>query len=160
MSGPAWLTDEEQRMWRKLVAMTTLLPAALDARLQREAGLTHFSYWVLAMLSEARDRSLRMSELAARCNSSLSRLSHVVGKLEARGWVRRQRPADDARGNLAVLTDEGFAKVVATAPGHVEQVRALVFDRLTLEQVHQIDEICAALLTELDPGGRVAALPD
>ena len=147
-------------MWRKLVATTTLLPAALDARLQREAGLTHFSFWVLAMLSEARDRCLRMSELAARCNSSLSRLSHVVGKLEDRGWVRRQRPAEDARGNLAVLTDEGFAKVVATAPGHLAQVRELVFDHLTPEQVRQLDGICASLLNELDPAGRVAALPD
>ncbi len=160
MSGPAWLTDEQQRMWRKLVAVTTLLPAALDARLQREAGMTHFSYWVLAMLSEARGQSLRMSELAARCNSSLSRLSHVVGKLEDRGWVRRQRPAEDARGNLAVLTDEGFAKVVVTAPGHVAQARALVFDKLTPEQVRQLDGICSALLSELDPSGRVAALPD
>ena len=122
--------------------------------------MTHFSFWVLAMLSEARDRSLRMSELAARCNSSLSRLSHVVGKLEDRGWVRRQRPVEDARGNLAVLTDEGFAKVVATAPDHVAQVQALVFAKLTPEQVRQLDEICAALLSELDPSGRVAAMPD
>jgi DNA-binding MarR family transcriptional regulator len=127
-----------------------LLPAALESQLQRDADVTHFGYWVLAMLSEAPDRSLRMSELASMSNGSQSRLSHLVARLEDRGWVRRQRVGEDGRGFLAVLTDAGLAKVVATAPGHVEEVRALVFDVLTPEQVRHLDDICDTLMTRLN----------
>lgn len=154
MSEPRWLSDEQQQAWRKLAGVTTLLPAALDAQLQREAGVTHFAYWVMAMLSETPGRALRMSELAAASRASLSRLSHLVARLEERGWVRREASADDARATVAVLTDAGYDKVVATAPGHVDTVRALVFDALTDGQVRQLDELCAALLAQLDPGGR------
>src|SRR6185369_15833500 len=93
-----WLSDEEQRAWRRLAAVTMLLPAALESQLQRDAGLTHFGYWVLAMLSEAPGRTLRMSELAALAHGSQSRLSHLVAKLEERGWVRREKVGDDGRG--------------------------------------------------------------
>ena len=102
-----WLDDEEQDAWRQLAAVITRLPAALDTQLQRDADLTHFGYWVLAMLSEEPTGPLRMSELAARANSSLSRLSHGVGRLEKQGWVRRERSPDDGRGSVAVLTDAG-----------------------------------------------------
>ncbi len=129
-----------------------LLPAALESQLQRDSDLTHFGYWVLAMLSEAPDQSLRMSELASMSNGSQSRLSHLVARLEDRGWVRRQRVGEDGRGFLAVLTEAGRAKVVATAPGHVEEVRSLVFDVLTPDQVRQLDEICDALVTRLTNG--------
>jgi DNA-binding MarR family transcriptional regulator len=148
-----WLTDEEQRAWRRLGAVTMLLPAALESQLQRDAGITHFGYWVLAMLSESPGRSRRMSELAALAHGSQSRLSHLVSKLEERGWVRRERVDDDGRGYVAVLTDEGYDMVVATAPSHVAEVRRLVFDVLTPEQVMALDEICAAMvdrLTECD----------
>jgi DNA-binding MarR family transcriptional regulator len=151
MSEPRWLSDAEQQAWRKLAAMTILLPSALEAQLQRDADLTHFGYWVLAMLSEAPGRALRMSELAARSNASLSRLSHVVGRLEERGWVRRERTPDDRRGSLAVLTGPGWDKVVASAPGHVERVRELVFDALTPEQVAQLCDIAGNVLERLDP---------
>ena len=154
---PRWLSDEEQRAWRKLVAVITLLPAAADAQLQRDAGLTHFDYWVLAMLSETPGRALRMSELAAHSNSSLSRLSHVVAKLEGRGWVQRERSTEDARGNLAVLTAAGYDKVVDTAPGHVNLVRSKIFDALDGEHVRQLDEICTIVLERLDPDRRLAA---
>jgi DNA-binding MarR family transcriptional regulator len=151
MAGTRWLTDDEQRAWRRLAAVTMLLPAALESQLQRDADLTHFGYWVLAMLSEAPDRRIRMSELAARCNGSQSRLSHLVSRLEERGWVRRERVDGDGRGWVAVLTDAGYAKVVRTAPGHVEEVRSLVFDALTPEQVTQLEEINTAILTRLSP---------
>ena len=128
-----------------------LLPAALESQLQRDADVTHFGYWVLGMLSEAPDRSLWMSELASMSNGSQSRLSHLVARLEDRGWVRRQRVGEDGRGFLAVLTDAGLAKVVATAPGHVEEGRALVFDVLTPEQVRHLDDICDTLMTRLNP---------
>jgi DNA-binding MarR family transcriptional regulator len=145
------LTDEEQRAWRRFGAVVTLLPAALESQLQRDAGLTHFGYWVLAMLSEAPTRSLRMSELALLANGSQSRLSHLVTRLEEHGWVRRERVGDDGRGFIAVLTDAGYDKVVASAPGHVEEVRRLVFDLLTPEQVTALDDICSAILGQIGP---------
>jgi DNA-binding MarR family transcriptional regulator len=152
-AGSGWLDPDEQRAWRGFLAMTALLPGALDQQLQRDADMGHSSYIVLAMLSEAPDRSLRMSELAARANSSPSRLSHTVSRLEHRGWVRRDRSPDDGRGNVARLTDEGWDVVVATAPGHVAAVRRFVFDALSTEQVCQLEGITTAVLKTLDPDG-------
>jgi DNA-binding MarR family transcriptional regulator len=155
MNEPRWLSDEQQRAWRKFTAVFTMLPAALDAQLQRDAEITHFGYWVLAVLSESPDHALRMSDLAARSNASLSRVSHVVARLEERGWVRRQPSEDDRRSNLAELTESGLDKIVATAPGHVETVRSLVFEALTGEQVQQLGDICRTILQRLDPTGRL-----
>jgi DNA-binding MarR family transcriptional regulator len=153
MTEPRWLDDDQQRAWRRLATVMTLLPAALDAQLQKDASLTHFAYFVLAMLSEAPGRALRMSELAARSSSSPSRLSHTVARLETRGWVRRQRASEDGRGQVAELTDDGFTVLVATAPGHVTAVREFVVDALDKEQLAQLNEICIALLSRLDPDG-------
>jgi DNA-binding MarR family transcriptional regulator len=146
-----WLTPEQQRAWRRFAAVVMQLPGTLDTQLQQDGHITHFGYWVMAMLSEAPNRSLRMSELAALANGSQSRLSHLVGRLEERGWVRRERTPEDGRGYLAVLTEEGYQKVVETAPGHVEKVRSVIFDGLTPEQVAQLDEISAIILARLDP---------
>lgn len=154
-----WLSDDEQRAWRRLAAVAMMLPAALEAQLQRDAGLTHFGYWVMAMLSEAPGRARRMSELAALANGSQSRLSHLVSKLEQRGWVRRERACGDGRGQVAVLTDAGYDLVVATAPGHVAEVRRLVFDALSPQQVQALDEICAAIVARLAPEPPPAAEP-
>lgn len=151
MDQERWLTDEEQRAWRSLVGLIMLLPAALDTQLQRDARLTHFAYTVMAMLSESPTRSARMSELAALANGSQSRLSHLVARLEERGWVRRERTPDDGRGYVAVLTDAGYEKVVASAPGHVAEVRKLVFDALTPEQVARMEELARAILAKVDP---------
>jgi len=152
VNEPQWLDDTEQRAWRRFAAVFTQLPAALDTQLQHDAGLTHFAYFALVLLSEAPDRSLRMSELAARSSSSPSRLSHTVSRLENRGYVRRSRATDDGRGQVAQLTDEGLAALVQMAPGHVAAVRRHVFDLLSAEQVEQLDGICAALLGTLEPG--------
>jgi DNA-binding MarR family transcriptional regulator len=141
-----WLSDEQQAAWRPVVALLLRLPAALDAELQRDAGINHFDYLVLSGLSEAPDRTLRMSELAAMANSSLSRLSHVVHRLEARGWVRRESCPGDGRFINAVLTEEGWQKVVATAPGHVTAVRDLLVDTLTKEEFAQFGMIAAKVL--------------
>jgi DNA-binding MarR family transcriptional regulator len=149
-SAPRWLNDDEQRAWRQLAALTQRLNAALDAQLQHDAELTHFSYFVLAMLSEAPNRALRMSQLAAASSSSPSRLSHTVRRLEERGWVARCRSSDDGRGQIARLTDEGWAKIVEAAPGHVEQVRKLVFDGLTTQQVGQLEAIAGAIMERVD----------
>jgi DNA-binding MarR family transcriptional regulator len=150
-----WLDEDEQRTWRSFLSTSELLYAALDRQLQRDAGITHASYIVLAMLSEAPDRSLRMSDLAVRANSSPSRLSHAVARLEARGWVRREPAPKDGRGTVAVLTDAGWQMLADTAPGHVTAVREHLFDQLTQEQVRALGDICSTVLDGLDPN-RVA----
>ena len=141
-----WLTDEQQAAWRPVVALLLRLPAALDAQLQRDAGITHFDYLVLSGLSEAQDRTLRMSELAAMASGSLSRLSHVVSRLEAKGWVRREACPGDGRFINAVLTDEGWEKVKETAPGHVAAVRELLVSTLSDEELVQLGAISAKVL--------------
>src|SRR5690348_11734002 len=114
-----WLSAEEQRAWRAYLEATMLLFDALDRELQRDARMPHAYYEILVRLSEAEGRTLRMSELADRTRSSRSRLSHAVARLEERGWVVRRECADDRRGQLAQLTDEGFAVLAEAAPGHV-----------------------------------------
>jgi DNA-binding MarR family transcriptional regulator len=143
---PRWLSDEQQDAWRRFVEVLVKVPAALEAQLQRDAGLTHMGYMVLATLSERADRSLPMSRLARKASASLSRLSHVVARLEAQGWVRRERDPRDGRVQIAVLTDEGLAKVIDSAPGHAEAVQQLVFDRLTPAQARQLSKLCESLL--------------
>jgi DNA-binding MarR family transcriptional regulator len=141
-----WLSDEQQAAWRPFVALLLRVPAMLDAQLQRDAGLNHFDYLVLSGLSEAPGRTLRMSELAARASSSLSRLSHVVSRLETKGWVRREPCPGDGRFINAVLTDAGWQKVLDIAPGHVAAVRELLVDILTDEQFTALGEISAQVL--------------
>jgi len=146
MDAPRWLTDEEQQAWRRFVEVLVKVPAGLEAQLQRDAALTHMGYLVLSVLSERDDRRLPMSRLAKRASASLSRLSHVVARLEAQGWLRRERDPADGRVQIAVLTDAGFRKVVESAPGHAEAVQQLVFDRLSPAQVRQLAKLCDALL--------------
>jgi len=148
-----WLSADEQRAWLAYLAASELLMASLDAQLQRDAGMPHAYYAILAQLSSAPDRTRRMSELASVVNASPSRLSHAVGRLEERGWVERRQCVEDRRGTLACLTDEGFAVLERAAPGHVAAVRAALFDVLAPEQVQQLEEICEAVLARLDPAG-------
>jgi DNA-binding MarR family transcriptional regulator len=145
-----WLDEAEQHAWRQLAAVILKLPSELEAHLQRDAGMSHFEYWVIALLSEAPDRTLRMSQLASQANASLSRLSHVVSRLEERGWVMRRPCPDDARATLAVLTDVGWRQVVAAAPGHVTTVRQLVFDGLGPDEVSDLARLCTTILARID----------
>ncbi len=140
-----WLSDEEQCTWRSFLAAISLLVDELDRELQRDARMPHTYYEILVALSEAPCRTLRMSQLADRCHSSRSRLSHAVSRLEEAGWVRREACPTDKRGALAVLTDKGFAALEAAAPGHVDAVRRHLFDVLTPEQVKQLGEISRAI---------------
>jgi DNA-binding MarR family transcriptional regulator len=156
---PRWLDDDERAAWLRLVAVAELLPAALDAQLRRDAGLTHFEYFVLAMLSEAPERTLRMTSLAQRTNATLPRLSHVVRRLEERGLVERFPCPEDGRATNARLTDQGWATVVGAAPGHVEAVRRLVLDPLSPTQVAQLRGIGDAMLSVLDPHGYMTRQP-
>jgi DNA-binding MarR family transcriptional regulator len=146
-----WLDEEQQRIWRTWLSVAELLPRVLDAQLQRDAGLSHAAYVVLAMLSEAPGRSRRMSDLARRANQSQSRLSHTVARLEERGWVRREPSPEDGRGNVAVLTDAGWEVVRSVAPGHAEAVRSALFDPLTDEQTRGLGNALQAVLDRLDP---------
>ena len=140
-----WLSAEEQKVWRAFLTAMRLLIDELDRELQHDADMPHTYYEILVALSEAPGRTLRMNQLADVCQSSRSRLSHAVARLEQAGWVRRQACATDKRGALAVMTDKGFAAIEAAAPGHVETVRRSVFDVLTPEQVRQLGEISAAI---------------
>src|SRR3954465_3806138 len=144
------LDAEEQKAWRAWLFSSLLLQDRLDRELTRETGLSHAYYEILVQLSEAPGRMLRMSQLADRSLSSRSRLSHAVSRLEERGWVRRQVCPDDGRGQLAVLTDEGFAALEAAAPIHVESVRVHLFDQLTPQQVENMRDIGETLLRHLD----------
>jgi len=150
---PRWLDQDERHAWIALIGMLTRLPGALDAQLQREAGISHFEYQVMVCLSESPDRTLRMSVLATLVQGSLPRLSQVVTRLEKRGWVCRVPDPDDGRYTLAILTDEGLAKVMQTAPGHAGEVRRLVFDPLTKPQVRQLQQISRRIVGAIDPGG-------
>jgi DNA-binding MarR family transcriptional regulator len=150
---PRWLDPDEQQTWLSLVSVLIRLPGALDAQLQRDAGISHFEYQVLAGLSMAPERTLRMSVLAEFAEGSLSRLSQVVARLEKRGWVRRTPDPADGRYTLAILTDTGWDKVVATAPGHVGAVREYVFDALTKAQQRQLRDIGRRIMRAVDPTG-------
>ena len=146
-----WLDPEEQKVWRAWLYSSSLLHDLLDRELTHQTGISHAYYEILVALSEAPQRSMRMSELADRCLSSRSRLSHAVSRLEERGWVRRQVCESDGRGQLAILTDEGFAALEAAAPVHVEGVRTHLFDQLTPQQVQNLRDIGETLLRHLDP---------
>ncbi|WP_104432572.1 MarR family winged helix-turn-helix transcriptional regulator [Kineococcus xinjiangensis] len=156
---PRWLDLEEQQTWRAFLSATQLLMDRLDRQLQHEAGIVHTYYEMLVRLSEAPDRSLRMSDLAASSLSSRSRVSHAVARLEERGWVRRESCPTDGRGLIAVLTEEGFAALESAAPGHVEAVRGNLFDQLDVEQVAHLREISERLLEHLTATGAVSPVP-
>jgi DNA-binding MarR family transcriptional regulator len=145
MDAPRWLDDEEQQAWRAFLSAGRLLMNRLDRELLASAGMPVAYYEVLVGLSESPGRAMRMSELARRSESSPSRLSHAVARLEDLGWVRREACPTDRRGAVAVLTDEGFRVLEAAAPGHVEAIRSHLFDRLSHEQVAQLREIFEAV---------------
>jgi DNA-binding MarR family transcriptional regulator len=149
------LNHREWSAWLQLVGTFTLLPAALDSQLQREAGMSHFEFGVMAALSRQPDRSLQLKDLAVVANGSLSRLSHVISRLERRGWVRRTR-GTKGRATHAELTDAGYRKLMDTGPIHFREVRRLVFDVLTPEEVKMLRQVTgrinAGLLGEINFG--------
>lgn len=135
-----------------LSAVLTSLPPAIDVQLKRDAGINYFEYTILSSLSQAPNRTIRMNELAHLAAGSPSRLSHAVSRLERHGWVtRRNVDSSEARCVVAVLTDAGWDAVVAAAPDHVREVRRLVFDVLTPEQIGQLTTIGRKLLMAAAP---------
>ncbi|MDE8670453.1 MarR family transcriptional regulator [Pseudarthrobacter sp. H3Y2-7] len=150
MTEPRWLNADERRAWLAILSINTLLPAALDSQLHTAGKVSLFDYNVMAMLSEAEGHFLPMSELAARTSSSLSRLSHVVSKLEKRGWLERRPHPRDARVTTAHLSDDGMATLVNLAPGHVEAVRTKFLDALTDRDVNDLARIGEKIVARLD----------
>jgi DNA-binding MarR family transcriptional regulator len=150
---PNWLSQEERRSWYALALLLNQLPAALDAQMQRDAGISQFEYMALSALSMAPERTMRMSLLGTYAGASLSRLSNVITRLENRGWVRRSSDPSNGRSTLATLTDEGYAVVSKAAPHHVAEVRRLVIDPLTKAQQHQLYVIAARMLRAINPNG-------
>jgi len=148
-----WLTEDELASWFPLAGVMLKLNPALDSQLQRDSDMTHFDYLCLAMLSEEDDWTSTMSALAGRTNASLSRLSHVITKLEKRGWVCRSRSEVSRRVTMVRMTDEGYAKLVAAAPGHVETVRSLVYEGLTPEDVAALDRLMSHILERIETSG-------
>jgi DNA-binding MarR family transcriptional regulator len=146
---PRWLDADERAAWLRLVMLLELMPGVLDTQLRRDADLSHFEYFVLAMLSEAPERTLRMTGLATMTNATLPRLSHVVSRLEDRGYVERKPCPQDRRATNAVLTARGWDKVVDAAPGHAGHVREQVVDALSREQLSELADICDAMLARI-----------
>ncbi len=151
---PRWLTPVERTTWLSITELVMTLPGALDTRLQQHAGITFYEYMVMAMLSEQDDRTLQLSELAELTSGSLSRLSHVLTRLERHGWVVRERSPHNARARIARLTPSGLAKVVATAPAHVNDVRELIFDALGEDDVPALAQILGPVIERVQPPGR------
>lgn len=151
MTEPQWLTSQERQAWLALVFTSGVVPAAMDSQLLRDGKLSLFSYNVMAMLSEAPNRMLPMSELAARTSSSLSRLSHVVRKLQERGWIERRPSPEDARVTTACLTEDGMTTIKALAPEHVRTVRDLVFDGLDEQDVVDLERVGKKIIGRIDP---------
>jgi DNA-binding MarR family transcriptional regulator len=149
-AAPRWLDETERDAWLNITRLLLLLPTALDRQLRDDAGLPHAYYMILAILSDQPGRAMRMAELARVTGTTPSRLSHAVASLEQRGWVERQACPTDKRGQIAQLTETGMASLAAAAPGHVAEVRRLIFDHLTPDDVVQLGTITGKLLTGLD----------
>jgi DNA-binding MarR family transcriptional regulator len=149
---PRWLTPDELETWIALNHLLARLPAALGAQLQCDADLSFVEYYVLAGLSDQPGRSMRMSGLASLANSELSRLSHLMTRLERRGFVRREPDPTDGRFTRAVLTEDGYAHLAAAAPGHAEKVRSLVFDVLDEDTQHRLRDAATTIVGHLAEG--------
>lgn len=150
-SRDVWLTQEQQDVWLNIWSLRVWLPARLDAQLKADSGLSHFEYFALAQISMAPERRLRMSELAELSDMTLSHLSRVVTRLEKSGWVKRVPDPGDGRATMAVLTESGWAKVEAAAPGHVAEVGRLIFDNLDDDELKGFGATLAKIVAALDP---------
>ncbi|MFD9006522.1 MarR family winged helix-turn-helix transcriptional regulator [Streptomyces sp. NPDC059582] len=147
---PRWLTPTELETWRQFGLMLHKLPTALEAHLQQDAGLRYVEYYVLAGLSGQPEHRMRMSDLAVLANSELSRLSHLISRLERRGLVRREPDPTNGRYTHAILTDAGHAHLVEAAPGHVARVRDLVLDVLEPAELDSLRTAAEKIIERID----------
>lgn len=156
MSDEIEVDASAREAWLGLIALTQLLPPLLDSEASRESASNHYEYFVLSRLAEEPSRRMRLSALATATNASMSRLSHVMTRLEARGLVARMPCEEDGRATNAVLTEAGERLVATAAPGHLEAVRDRLLAALTADQVAQLGEISTALLSAIDPARRAS----
>ncbi|MFC0557137.1 MarR family winged helix-turn-helix transcriptional regulator [Planotetraspora thailandica] len=150
MPETRWLDEEEQQTWRAYIWTNHLLWEALERQLQRDWGIPHAYYIMLVCLSESPERMMSMTQLASVTQFSASRLSHAMSRLEEKGWVRRVKHDEDRRTTMAQLTDAGFEALEKAAPGHVEEVRRLLFDRLSRTQMRQLHDVLVTVLSALE----------
>ena len=148
-----WLTAAEVDSWLSVVRLMTWLPWSIDQQLRRDSDLGMVEYQVLARLSDAPERTRRMSSLAVLTNASLSRLSHLFKRLEERGLVRREPDPTDGRFTNAILTEKGFQILAEAAPGHVAHVRSLVIDVLSSEQLRRLGLAADRIMSRIDTSG-------
>ncbi len=160
MAETRWLDDGEQNTWRAFLMAVNLLDGALDRQLRHDSGLPHAYYQILAMLSEAPGRELTMTRLARLLRSSPSRLSHAAARLEGDGMIHRHKRPEDRRTVIVEITPVGMKALEDAAPGHVHEVRRVLFDTLSSEQVGQLREISESMLSALDPQGEEPRYPD
>jgi DNA-binding MarR family transcriptional regulator len=145
-----WLTAAEVDSWLSLVRLMTWLPWSIDQQLRRDSGLAMVEYQVMARLSQSPERTMRMGSLADLANASLSRLSHLVKRLEGRGFVRREPDPADGRFTNAILTAKGLQALTDAAPGHVAHVRSLVIDVLSPEQLRRLGLAADRIMSHID----------
>ncbi len=151
MEEPNWLSADQIEDWKALMALTLSLPAALDGQLKRDSCVTSFEYHVLAALSDSPGHSLPMSVLATLASGSMSRVSHVVARLEQAGWVERQASQLNGCRTEAHLTEAGWQKLQQTAPGHVQEARRLVVDVLSPEELGALGAAARKIVQVADP---------
>ncbi|HYQ63664.1 MarR family winged helix-turn-helix transcriptional regulator [Actinophytocola sp.] len=149
VTEPRWLTSDQLAAWRGFMKLAQTLPAALDSQLQQDSKLSFIEYYVLAHLSDQPERRMRMSELAVVANTELSRLSHMIGRLEKRGFVCREPDPHSGRYTRAILTDAGFAYLADAAPGHVRRVLGLFVDALDPDELHTLQRISDKVLARI-----------
>jgi len=149
-----WLSEQEAETWMNVWSFHVWLPTRLEAQLKRDAGISHYDYFALTQLWRAPEHVLRMSELAAECDMTLSHLSRVITRLEKQEFVRRLPDPDDGRSTLAELTDAGLALFEQAAPGHVSEVRRLIFDNLEPEERQQFGDAMSKIVAAMGKGDR------
>ena len=151
---PRWLSSDELQTWSAIHMLLVTLPVALSSQLQSDSELSFLEYYILALLNDHPDHTMRMSTLAFLANSELSRLSHAMRRMEERGLVRRSPDPKDGRFTHAILTKKGRACVTKAAPGHVENVRHLIFDVLDEKEQHALRQALLKILSKLAPDWR------
>ena len=150
MTETRWLTEAEQRMWRRYRDVNQLLDLAVERQLQRDSSLSQSDYAVLVSLSESQGRGLRARELGAALGWDRSRVSHQVRRMEGRGLVAKGECAEDGRGTIVTLTPEGARAIEMVAPLHVEKVRELFIDILTEDEVTVLTDIYERIVARID----------
>lgn len=149
MTDTRWLREEEQRMWRRYRDVNQLLDLAVERQLQRDASMSQSDYSVLVSLSEADNRGLRARELGAALGWDRSRVSHQVRRMEGRGLVAKGECAEDGRGTIVTLTEEGARAIARVAPKHVSKVRELFVDVVTEDEVRELTDIFERIIARI-----------